>query len=1175
LGEENMNRYFKEIENKTNVAYSIAQEARSKGLDPMSIVEIPLATSLAKRVTGLVSAKYPQIKDERIEKEIGELEKKYGLLDPAVAIKIAEEIANEKFCKFRDKLEAIDAGIRAGITYITLGVVSTPLEGFTGFKLKKTKKNEDYFAAYFSGPIRSAGTTAAAFSLLLIDYLRKKFGYAKYDPEEIEAKRALTELYDYHDRITNLQYLPSEKEVMFLYMHIPIQIDGEPSEEREVSNYKDLPRIETNMLRSGFCLIFGEGIAQKAAKLLKIVNSLKQKGFEFEDWEWLEEYVKLQRELKEKKPDSTSTYIKDLVAGRPVLTHPGRAGGFRLRYGRCRNTGYSALAIHPLTMMILGDYLAIGTQLRMEKPGKSTSLTTCDSIEPPIVKLKNDSVVKATTLNIEKLKKELKEIIYLGDILISYGDFYDRNQALMPAGYNPEWWLTELKETAIKYSSSEILDGKSSQELESIQKILDNLGIDIPSLEEAKKISSIFKVPLHPEYIAYFSQISKQELLKILRWISEGKIIENKLILPYSSSDREKEDIKKAKRALEILGIEHEVATANIVLDEKNTSILLLNTGIDEKLENISSIIKKVENSESEKVLDIINSLSPFKIKDKAGSFIGARMGRPEKAKMRELTGTPHCLFPIGEEGGKFRSFQSAIEVGYVNADFPIYYCPNCKKETIYFICESCNGKTEKLYHCSGCGKNIPHEVCPIHGKAKEYAPQKIDIKHYFDSAIKYLNFKKELPKIIKGVKGTSSEKHIPEHCAKGILRAFYGLSVNKDGTIRYDATELPITHFKPKEVHTSIEKLKELGYTHDIYGKELKNENQILDLRPHDIILPAAKKSLDEGADEVFVRVANFIDDLLVNFYKLKPFYNVKNREDLVGHMMACIAPHNCAAVVARIIGFSDTQGFYASPYIHAAMRRDCDGDEAAMMLLLDCLINFSREFLPAHRGGTQDAPLVINARINPGEVDDMIFNVDATKEYPLALYLAAEQHMLPNTVEVEQIRHRLKQEDKFAPLKEIWFTHDVSDINFGPSCSSYKTLATMPEKVAKQMEIAEQIRAVDEKDVARLVIERHFIRDIKGNFSKFTQQQFRCVNCNEKFRRPPLSGKCTNCNGRIIFTIAEGSIIKYLEPALMLANKYDVPPYVKQSLELIKMAIESFFGKETEKQQDLKKWF
>jgi len=123
----------------------------------------------------------------------------------------------------------------------------------------------------------------------------------------------------------------------------------------------------------------------------------------------------------------------------------------------------------------------------------------------------------------------------------------------------------------------------------------------------------------------------------------------------------------------------------------------------------------------------------------------------------------------------------------------------------------------------------------------------------------------------------------------------------------------------------------------------------------------------------------------------------------------------------------------------------------------------------------------------------------------------------------------------------------------------------------VSKMMALCEKIRAVDTTDVARLVIERHFIRDTKGNFRKFSMQSFRCVGCNSKFRRPPLTGRCTNCGGKIIFTISEGSIIKYLEKALRLARDYHVSEYLLECLELTKKDIESMFGKEKEKQTTL----
>ena len=47
---------------------------------------------------------------------------------------------------------------------------------------------------------------------------------------------------------------------------MPIQISGDPTEKREVSNYKDLDRGDSNFIRGGMCLTFSEGLAQKAKK---------------------------------------------------------------------------------------------------------------------------------------------------------------------------------------------------------------------------------------------------------------------------------------------------------------------------------------------------------------------------------------------------------------------------------------------------------------------------------------------------------------------------------------------------------------------------------------------------------------------------------------------------------------------------------------------------------------------------------------------------------------------------------------------------------------------------------------------------------------------------------------------------------------------------------------------
>ena len=310
----NTQKYFKEIEEGVRKTYEWANEARSKGLDPVDKVEIPLAMSMAEKVVGLISTIYPQMEGSGIAKRILEFEKAYGKLDTTVSFKIAEEVAKQKFCKFASVLEAMDAGIRIGFAYQTLGVVSSPIEGYTGIEVGKTLDGKDYIRANFSGPIRSAGTTASCVVLMLIDFLREMFGYAKYDPTEQEVKRYVAELSDFHERITNLQYMPTEDEMTFLAKNLPIQVSGDKSEKLEVSNFKNLERIKTNYLRSGVCLILGEGLAQKAAKGFRLLGMAKKNGVFCTGFDFLEEYVKLHEKRDKGKTNDSPTYIKDLVA---------------------------------------------------------------------------------------------------------------------------------------------------------------------------------------------------------------------------------------------------------------------------------------------------------------------------------------------------------------------------------------------------------------------------------------------------------------------------------------------------------------------------------------------------------------------------------------------------------------------------------------------------------------------------------------------------------------------------------------------------------------------------------------------------------------------------------------------------------------------------------------------
>lgn len=1144
--------HFRAIDQGVKKSYAVAELARAKGLDPVSHVETPIATSLGEKSVGLISVIYPQLAGKRIVERILELEKEYGPLEMAVALKIAEEIAKETFCKFENLLQAMDAGIRVGFAYTTLGVVSSPLEGFTGLKVAKTQKGEDYLVAYFSGPIRSAGTTAGCVVLMIVDYLRELFGFARYDPTEEEVRRYVTENYDYHERVTNLQYLPTEEEIAYLAQHIPIQIAGEPTEDREVSNYKDLPRVETNQIRGGMCLIFSEGLAQKAQKGLRLLRRAQEKGFVATGWEFLDGYVSLHKKREKGSSDTSPTYIKDLVAGRPVFGHPSRSGAFRFRYGLTRVNGFSATSVHPATMAISDSFISFGTQLKIEKPTKGCAVSCCDSIDGPIVKLHNGSVKRVSDFEEgKKLYSQVSEIIYLGDILVTLGDVANRNYELIKPGYVEEWWNLQLQKAAPELT-------------------VDPYAV---SYTQAMELSHQYNVPLHPRYIYYWSQITREEFLALVDWTAHGFVVERGFALPYTRADQER--FARAKRALELIGCEHEVHTEHVIIAHPDSSAFLTNLGISSDSPNLHEALEEmvgvVGASSTLSVLELISMLSKVVIKDKAGTFIGARMGRPEKAKLRKLTGSPHVLFPVGDEGGRLRSFQAALEKGSISAEFPLYRCTLCNADTVFGLCHLCNGPAKKLRYCPRC-ETISTDICPEHSIGHEYMERSISIADYFEKARTISQLKREEVTIIKGVRGTSNKDHSCEHLAKGFLRSKHNLHVNKDGTIRYDMTEMPLNHFKPFEIGTSVSRLRDLGYERDINGEELERDDQVLELLPHDIVLPSCPESPDERADDVFFRVTGFIDDELEKLYALPRYFNVNKKDDLIGHLFVCLAPHICTGTVGRLIGFSKTQSMLASPYMHAAMRRDCDGDEAAVLLLMDMLLNFSRTYLPAHRGGTQDAPLVLNTKISAGEVDDQILDFELGL-YPLALYELAEQGKHSSEIKVDTVKTRMKLgTDPFSNKK---YTHAVSNINQGVINSSYKRLPTMEDKVSAMMGLCSKTRAVDVRDVARLIIERHFIRDIRGNLRKFSMQVFRCVGCNEKFRRPPLSGKCTACGGKLIFTISEGSIVKYLEAALNLAREYHVSPYLLESLEATEKDIEGIFGKEKEKQEQLAKWF
>ena len=1527
---EELKKYHELLLREAEKCYRIAERARSLGLDPKPYVEIPIAKNMAERVEKLLNINGIAERILRYESE--------GLSRVEICFKIAEDIVKGDFGNY-DTEEAIDKAVRAAVAIQTEGVVAAPIEGIARVKLY----NNEFIKIYYAGPIRSAGGTAQIISVLIADYVRRLLGIKRYVPTEEEIMRYCEEI-PLYKKVANLQYLPSDEEIKLIVKNCPICIDGEPTEEVEVSGYRNLPRVETNKVRGGMCLVIAEGIALKAPKLKKIVDEIKIDG-----WEWLDKLI--HKEEKEDEGDEIKPkdkYLSDIVAGRPVFSHPSRKGGFRLRYGRSRNSGFATVGIHPATMVIADEFIAIGTQLKVELPGKAGSVVPVTDIEGPTVRLKNGDVIKVRSFEEAlKIKDSVEKILDMGEILINFGDFLENNHVLLPASFCYEWWIQEAK-----------------------------LSGDFRKIDEDKalKLCDEYGVPLHPDYTYLWHDISVDEAKFLRDYIIKNGKVEGK----FGRSCLIFKNDRKIKEILEKLLVEHKIREGNIVIE--NWKVLVRCLGLNTDL-------KIIKDCDAENTLDFVRKVSGLDVRAKAPTRIGARMGRPEKAKERKMSPPPHMLFPLSEAGGKTRDLKNAVNYtstynstkGEIEVDLALRVCKECGRETFYLKCE-CGGITEQAYICPKCGIKTGEKCKKCGGETKGYRKWRINVRELYQKALENLG-ERDVNGSVKGVLGLTSKNKFAERIEKGILRAKNGVCVFKDGTIRYDMTDLPLTHFKPSEIGVSVKKLRELGYKYDYEGNELKNENQIVELKPQDLILP-------RSAGEYLVKVAKFIDDLLVKFYKLEPFYRAEKPEDLIGHLVIGLAPHTSAGVLGRIIGFADINGCYAHPYFHAAKRRnclhpkekvvvkdregikilrieevvekykpdeievlhynggklvwikpkdfvklkspkkllkirteygreiivtpnhkfpilnsgkiievksedlkpgdltlaalkvpvdreleeinvaehfihedyrahglrdvikekarekgisikelcrqlgisrsvvnkdsipmnvlhrlfdilglktdevefrithrkkftsvpskikltkdfgfligmylsngfarsnknqvsiassnreviekiskifeevfcykppirkdgnvyvliasgktiyklfvdvlglgrnakekripwfafnnrefalgvisgliqgdgqvgrdvsitivskelandivillltlgifaeisynnrsepeyivricgdqelanlglnsdvafvkvnevkevdsdteyvydfvidgnktfvagrgglitiDCDGDEDCVMLLMDGLLNFSREFLPDKRGGQMDAPLVLTAIIDPREVDSEVHNMDICNRYPLEFYKATLRYANPKEFVgiIERVEDRLESEEKYYGLR---FTHNTTDIALGVKESAYKTLESMESKLKHQMELAEKILAVDEHDVAERVINSHFLPDIIGNLRAFSRQEFRCVKCNQKFRRIPLSGKCTRCGGNLTLTVHEGSIMKYLGFSKKLAEKYNVSEYTRQRLKLIELETISLFESELKKQITIDRFF
>ncbi|WP_142861007.1 DNA polymerase II large subunit [Salinigranum halophilum] len=1184
-------RYFERIESRLDQAFERAEAAKAQGWDPTCEVEIPVAKDMADRVENILGI--PGVA-ERVRELEGQMSREEA------ALELVTDFVEGSVGDYESKAGKIEGAVRTAVALLTEGVVAAPIEGIDRVEILDNDDGTQFVNVYYAGPIRSAGGTAQALSVLVADYARTLLDIDEYKARTDEVERYVEEV-NLYDKDTGLQYSPKDKETRFIAQNMPIMLDGEATGDEEVSGYRDLERVDTNNPRGGMCLVLAEGIALKAPKIQRYTRKLDEV-----DWPWLQDLIDgaigtdeddeaeqhaaedadVGDDADEEHPGGDETpadgpagpprvepatkFLRDLIAGRPVFGHPSMPGGFRLRYGRARNHGFATAGVHPATMHLVDDFLATGTQIKTERPGKAAGVVPVDSIEGPTVRLANGDVRRIDDpAEALELRNGVEAILDLGEYLVNYGEFVENNHPLAPASYTVEWWRQDFVHAG-----------------GDLQALADDPHVDLanPTATEALTWATEYDCPLHPAYTYLWHDVSVETFEALADAVESGHVAEatadgGVALDPTASGSNRAGTLvlprtEEVTRALESLLVEHRQTADDLRLSTWRPFVRSL--GFTPELERTWETLSDHARTwdDGENAVEAVNEVAPFRIRERAPTRIGARMGRPEKSESRDLSPAVHTLFPISEAGGSQRDVSTAARArgengkrGHFDVQLGRRRCPDCGTRTYKSRCPDCASHTDPYYECDDCGQVVePDEGGRVHCTRCERDVssvdwQSVDLNTELRAALEDVGEREASFDILKGVKGLMSSNKTPEPIQKGVLRAKHGVTSFKDGTVRYDMTDLPVTSVRPAELDVTAGDFRNLGYDTDVDGEPLRFDDQLVELKVQDIVL-------SDGAATHMLKTADFVDDLLTQFYDLPPFYEVEERQDLVGELVFGMAPHTSAAVVGRVVGFTSAAVGYAHPYFHAAKRRNCDGDEDCVMLLMDGLLNFSKEFLPDKRGGQMDAPLVMSSRIDPSEIDDEAHNVDIVREYPREFYEATLEMADPESVDITIAEETLDTDHEYHGFEH---SHDTSNIALGPDLSAYKTLGSMMEKMDAQLELARKLRAVDETDVAERVIEYHFLPDLIGNLRAFSRQETRCLDCGEKYRRVPLTGDCRECGGRVNLTVHRGSVNKYMETAIRVADEYDCRPYTKQRLEVLEKSLESVFENDQNKQSGI----
>ncbi len=822
-----------------------------------------------------------------------------------------------------------------------------------------------------------------------------------------------------------------------------------------------------------------------------------------------------------------------------LLTHEFSPRGFLLRTGRAATTGLGVVGVHPSFFPLLD--LLPGTQIIIgDRNPLMCTLQPVIDIRPPIVLLKNEKVIALSDAQaVSEIKENIEKILSFGDIICSSDDlflltkvgFKEEKKSKIKCSFCETCWLEDLT-MALQKKKTTI----SEEKLELINQLVFYLKMkqfEHIEFETLKEICAVLEISLPPDYTPFWSSLSAHDFKSFLMLLKKIKFLEpinQQYFLDITNLAEEEHSFLK------------EIFIKLLITFESFEGKIKVSKNWFDLLKYIQSTVENFDTIETDEggIEAIISTVFPHTFSFYPTIKMPIKLRRIFTNDLKKTLPPIHTLFPRPLETDVEPNLLYLLKKSEKKYTFVLNLrqCSDFHEPTFLYKCPECSKRTNLIFECER-GHLVNSEICDVCGSVA------VSYKKWTISGNDLLkltyNVSVTTPTLLSPLQIRKTTPFY-EDLRKGILRAKYGLYVSLDGTTRILLQNQVLTHFRLKDIGLSVETARKLGYFYDLAGKKIENDDQIIALYPTDIVL-------GERDYEWFEKLTHFIDDEIVKIYGQKPYFNLKNPTDLIGHIIVGIPPNGSIGRLGRIIGLlKNEHGCFAHPHWHVSKNRTANGDIDSYTFALDVLINFSKNLAETQNDIALGIPQLLDISM------DFLYSKSKTinplfkplKEKIFLLF----QNLTTITPLIETSLHEGEIPSEFPIF-------GIPPINFAPTVELPPiTPLTVPfdhlSFILQQLKFLVIIDSISTTKMLESTLQVRLKAYLDQVEPKYAEYHYYCPRCQDNFKHLPKLGLCPNCQLEVESIIDYPKIRKILHYSQKLTkmkelSSKDLPSWTK----------------------------